>query len=293
MHGGRRIPHGPPTRGFGNLAGTADRQPSPGWRGSLAWPPGAPGTSLAAVLAPDPVGLNLDRFVQGIGSGLLNPQVPGMIRQCVRGPERGRAHGAVGTTVGFSVAIGPPPGGMLIALLGPGGLAVFAGRALWERVYAARGHAPMVDLALFGIGSFTFGTLIAGPYFVSSILVIELHAGGHLGPWWLRGTLAFGGIAQGAIIAPNQALTMLEVPAGNSGGAGGVMQAPQRIGTAVVIAMRTAIFFATPSATAWDTTMGVGPALIAAVVPVTLLVALADQRRRTPGMAGGIRRPGG
>lgn len=394
-------------------------------------------SSVAAGLAPDPLSLNIARFIQGVGSGLVNPQVLGMIQQYFRGPERGRAYGAMGTVVGFSVAIGPLLGGMLIALLGPdagwratflvnvpvgalaivlalrwfprpmftraarpepqpapgagrrsrratdldpvgstllglgvlgmllpfvqgresawvwwllpGGLAVVAGWVLWERSYAARGYAPMVDLDLFRIGSFTFGTLIAGLYFVgissvwvlvaiyvqdgqgftaldagllglpaalcaaasshlaglrvmeygrkivilgilcallgllSSIVVIELHASGRVGLWWLLGTLAFVGIAQGAIIAPNQALTMLEVPAEHSGSAGGVMQTSQRIGTAVGIAMMTAIFFATLSATAWDTAMSVGLASIAAVVLITLLVALADQRRRTRG----------
>lgn len=404
-------------------------------------------SSVAAGLAPDPLSLNIARFIQGVGSGLANPQVLGMIQQYFRGAERGRAYGAMGTMVGFSVAIGPLLGGMLIAWLGPdtgwratflvnvpvgvlaivlalrwfprpmstraalplplpqshsapgaerrtvrrtgsrigshadldpigstllglgvlaillpfvqgresswvwwllpGGLAMIAGWVAWERNYAARGKAPMVDLELFRIGSFTFGTLIAGLYFVgitsvwvlvaiyvqdgqgftaldagllglpaalcaaasshlaglrvmeygrkiviigilcalfgllSSIVVIELHAAGHVGLWWLLGTLAFVGIAQGAIIAPNQALTMLEVPAEHSGSAGGVMQTSQRIGTAVGIAMMTAIFFATRAATAWDTAMSVGLAAIAVVVLITLLVALADQRRRT------------
>src|SRR5690625_1020400 len=62
-------------------------------------------SSVAAGLAPDPLWLNAARFVQGIGSGLLNPQGIGMIQQYFRGPERGRAFGYFGTTVGVSVAI--------------------------------------------------------------------------------------------------------------------------------------------------------------------------------------------
>src|SRR6185312_7574536 len=64
-------------------------------------------SSVAAGLAPDPLSLNIARFIQGVGSGLVNPQVLGMIQQYFRGPERGRAYGAMGTVVGFSVAIGP------------------------------------------------------------------------------------------------------------------------------------------------------------------------------------------
>lgn len=75
--------------------------------------------SVAAGLAPDANWLNAARFVQGIGSGLLNPQGIGMIQQYFRGDARGRAFGYFGTAVGFSVAIGPVLGGFLIQLGGP------------------------------------------------------------------------------------------------------------------------------------------------------------------------------
>lgn len=74
--------------------------------------------SIAAGLAPDTQWLNGARFVQGIGSGFMNPQAVGMIQQYFRGPERGRAFGFFGTTVGVSVAIGPVIGGLLIQLGG-------------------------------------------------------------------------------------------------------------------------------------------------------------------------------
>ena len=74
--------------------------------------------SIAAGLAPDAQWLNGARFVQGVGSGLMNPQAVGMIQQYFRGPERGRAFGFFGTTVGVSVAIGPVIGGLLIQLGG-------------------------------------------------------------------------------------------------------------------------------------------------------------------------------
>ncbi len=75
-------------------------------------------TSIAAGLAPDAKWLNIARFLQGLGSGLLNPQGLGMIQQYFRGAERGRAFGYFGTMVGFSVAIGPVLGGVLIELGG-------------------------------------------------------------------------------------------------------------------------------------------------------------------------------
>lgn len=74
--------------------------------------------SVAAGLAPDADWLNAARFVQGVGSGFLNPQGMGMIQQYFQGPDRARAFGFFGTTVGFSVAIGPVLGGLLIQLGG-------------------------------------------------------------------------------------------------------------------------------------------------------------------------------
>lgn len=74
--------------------------------------------SIAAGLAPDTDWLNAARFVQGVGSGFLNPQGIGLIQQYFRGPERARAFGFFGTSVGLSVAIGPVVGGLLIELGG-------------------------------------------------------------------------------------------------------------------------------------------------------------------------------
>lgn len=74
--------------------------------------------SIAAGLAPDANWLNGARFLQGIGAGLVNPQGIGMIQQYFKGPERGRAFGLLGTSVGISVAIGPALSGLLIQLGG-------------------------------------------------------------------------------------------------------------------------------------------------------------------------------
>ncbi len=76
-------------------------------------------SSVAAGMAPDAEWLNIARFVQGIGSGLLNPQGLGMIQNYFRGAERGRALGYMGTAIGLSIAVGPVLGGLLIEVGGP------------------------------------------------------------------------------------------------------------------------------------------------------------------------------
>src|SRR5699024_7238329 len=67
-------------------------------------------SAIAAGFAPTAEALNVTRFIQGIGAGLLNPQGVGMIQQYFRGKERGRAFGWFGTVVGVAVAIGPTLG---------------------------------------------------------------------------------------------------------------------------------------------------------------------------------------
>ncbi len=74
--------------------------------------------SLAAGLAPAAWVLVVARLVQGVGGGLLNPQVSGLIQELFSGAERGKAFGLLGATIGISTAVGPITGGLIIRLLG-------------------------------------------------------------------------------------------------------------------------------------------------------------------------------
>ncbi|MBG0741481.1 MFS transporter [Paeniglutamicibacter antarcticus] len=398
-------------------------------------------SSVAAGFAADPLMLNVARFVQGLGSGLLNPQAVGMIQQYFRGTERGKAFGMFGSMVGISVAIGPVLGGALIELggvqqgwrwtffvnvpvgivavvlallwfprplLNPRhsgtaaaqgnggngsdaaaqprqldpvaaallGLAVLAlllpfveARAgvsawlwallpvglllgvlwlLWERRYKSSGRSPMVDLAIFKTQSFSDGTLLIGLYFLGvtsvwvlvaqymqeglghsalesgtvglpnavlsavtanlagrrvfrygrklvavgmvsvlvglglSVLVIELREQALVSEWWLLATLALVGAGQGAVVSPNQTLTLAEVPLQYAGSAGGIMQTAQRVGTSVGIAIVTAVAFTVLGASDWAQGITAGFALIAVVIGAALLVAIHDVRSRRP-----------
>ncbi|WP_026534953.1 MFS transporter [Arthrobacter sp. H14] len=378
-------------------------------------------SSIAAGLAPDPLSLNIARFVQGVGSGLLNPQAVGMIQQYFRGAERGRAFGYFGTVVGLSVAVGPLLGGLLIELGGvengwrwtflvnvPVGILAIvlalrwfprplrAGRmgsrrrdldpigalllglavltvllpfvetdssawiwallpasgllvllwALWERRYKARGRSPMVDLAIFRTASFSNGALLVSLYFTGmtsifvlialyfqeglghsalesgavgvpsailgaiaanwggkvvmrfgrklviggmfcalaglalSILVIQLAAAGMISEWWLLASLGLVGVGQGAVITPNQTLTLADVPLEYAGSSGGIMQTGQRIGTSVGIAMITAVAFAVLGMSNWPQAITAGFIVIGAVILLALVVAFHDLHRR-------------
>lgn len=69
--------------------------------------------------APSALWLSLARILQGMGGGLIAPQVSGFIQNLFSGPERGRAFGFFGATVGLSTAIGPLLGGLLVLAGGP------------------------------------------------------------------------------------------------------------------------------------------------------------------------------
>ncbi|MEJ5944585.1 MFS transporter [Pseudokineococcus basanitobsidens] len=72
--------------------------------------------SLLCGLAPTPGLLLAARLLQGVGGGLLQPQVAAFIQTLFSGRERGRAFGLLGTSIGLSTAVGPLLGGTILSL---------------------------------------------------------------------------------------------------------------------------------------------------------------------------------
>ncbi|WP_208430694.1 MFS transporter [Aeromicrobium yanjiei] len=153
-------------------------------------------SSAACGAAQTPWMLAAARVVQGLGGGLITPQVSGFIQNLFRGPERGRAFGLFGTTIGVSTAIGPLLGGLLVHLGGDewGWRLVFyvnlpIGIALL--VLAAR-YLPRTEKgpkqSLDPVGVVLFGTAML-------LVLLPLVQGGQDSslaqrPWWLVGVAA-------------------------------------------------------------------------------------------------------
>ena len=98
--------------------------------------------------------------------------------------------------------------------------------------------------------------------------------------WWMVLSLALVGGGQGSVISPNQTLTLAHVPQAYAGSSGAVLQTGQRIGTAIGLAVITAIVFATLHGTSadWPLSIIAGFGVILAMCLASLGFAIADQR---------------
>jgi EmrB/QacA subfamily drug resistance transporter len=77
-------------------------------------------TSALTGMAPSMGLLIAARLLQGAAAGMLIPQNSGLIQELFDGPERGRAFGILGATVGLATAVVPVAGGLILtAVPGP------------------------------------------------------------------------------------------------------------------------------------------------------------------------------
>ena len=78
-------------------------------------------TSVVGASAQDADVLVAARLVQGVGAGMANPQVIGLLQDHFAGPARARALGAYASTGAFAAVIAPLVGGVVLAAVGPTG----------------------------------------------------------------------------------------------------------------------------------------------------------------------------
>ncbi|TDC56339.1 DHA2 family efflux MFS transporter permease subunit [Actinomadura sp. KC345] len=108
-------------------------------------------------------------------------------------------------------------------------------------------------------------------------VAVELHPGGGVA-WVTAAPLLVAGIGSGLVIAPNQTITLSEVPHTEGGSAAGVLQTGQRVGTAMGIAAVGSVFFASLSRTGgdWAAAFRYGLVVIMVLVLAALAAAVAD-----------------
>ncbi|GGV24495.1 MFS transporter [Kitasatospora herbaricolor] len=76
------------------------------------------GFSLLSATATHPWTLVAARLLQGAGAGLVNSQMIGTIQDVFTGQQRARALGLYAVTGGLATALGPPVGGLVLAVAG-------------------------------------------------------------------------------------------------------------------------------------------------------------------------------
>lgn len=129
---------------------------------------------------------------------------------------------------------------------------------------------PLVAIGLFAVVVGLAGTVIA------------LHlAPDAPAPWVTAGPLLVAGIGSGLVIAPNQTLTLAEVPVEQAGSGAGMLQTGQRIGAAAGIAAVGSVFFSSLSDSRGNWTSAFEQSLLLAtgIIALALIAALIDIRR--------------
>ncbi|MEV4201314.1 MFS transporter [Micromonospora globbae] len=94
-------------------------------------------------------------------------------------------------------------------------------------------------------------------------------------PWVTAAPLLLAGLGSGLVIAPNQTLTLSEVPVPQAGSGAGMLQTGQRIGAAAGIAAVGSVFFAALASSRGDWTSAFEHALVVATIIIALALVAA------------------
>ena len=127
--------------------------------------------------------------------------------------------------------------------------------------------------------AFGLGVVVVGMALV--FIAVDAHPG-HDVALWTALPLFVAGLGGGLVIAPNQTLSLSEVPVERAGSAGGVLQTAQRIGAASGIAVTGSVFYNRLAASHGDFASAFrhGVVAVAAFVTAALVLAVADAALR-------------
>ncbi|WP_243718829.1 DHA2 family efflux MFS transporter permease subunit [Actinomadura sp. 7K534] len=132
-------------------------------------------------------------------------------------------------------------------------------------------------VARFGRAIVAGGLALVVAGIAAAWVAVELNPGSGVA-WAIAAPLLLAGLGSGLVIAPNQTITLSEVPFTEGGSAAGVLQTGQRVGTAVGIAAVGYVFFAALAGTGgdWAAAFRRGLVVILVFVLAALAAAVAD-----------------
>ncbi|WP_433384365.1 MFS transporter [Micromonospora sp. KLBMP9576] len=113
---------------------------------------------------------------------------------------------------------------------------------------------------------------------VAVVVVLDRAPSGAPVPWLTAAPLLVAGLGSGLVIAPNQTLTLSEVPVRQAGSGAGMLQTGQRIGSAAGIAAVGSLFFSSVASSGGDYSLAFRHSLLlaAGVIALALVAALVD-----------------
>ncbi|MEU6078842.1 MFS transporter [Micromonospora sp. NPDC047074] len=113
---------------------------------------------------------------------------------------------------------------------------------------------------------------------VTVVVVLDLAPGDAAVPWLTAAPLLLAGLGSGLVIAPNQTLTLAQVPIPQAGSGAGMLQTGQRIGSAAGIAAVGSVFFSSLATSDGDFSFAFRHSLLlaAGVIALALVAALLD-----------------
>lgn len=124
-----------------------------------------------------------------------------------------------------------------------------------------------------------FGQLLAILALLASVGVMLAEARWGLSLWWAMPTLALYGLGQGAVVSPNQTLTLASVPFEHAGSAGALISTSQRVGASVGIAVVTGATFAGLAHGGWAVAILAGYGLIVVLMAAGTALGVVDWRQ--------------
>jgi EmrB/QacA subfamily drug resistance transporter len=141
----------------------------------------------------------------------------------------------------------------------------------------AASAAGGVMVSRYGMPLVVIGLALVIVGMAGAWLAVDLVAGPGAG-WAAAAALLVAGIGSGLVIAPNQTITLSQVPFTEGGSAAGMLQTGQRVGTAIGIAAAGSVFFAAVAGTRgdWAAAFRHGVVVIIAFLLVALCAAAYD-----------------
>ncbi len=121
---------------------------------------------------------------------------------------------------------------------------------------------------------------------VVAIIAVAALVPAHVAQWVIPVLFGVAGWGSGAVISPNQTLTLADVPTPLAGTAAGLLQTFQRLGGSIGLALLTTVYFARVGAggdgvESYAHALALSLALNVAILAVALGIAVADARRRS------------